>query len=132
MPVLCLVFCKRLDPCLEKDSEEMTVRLGDTVLIRSCSVHAEMYEWLVDDEEPNLFLDHAQPFFNHYADSGGTACDNFIRLYFHDTGEHVITVHFAKLRRKAKCTDGLFPVEKAEARRAVVMVKDTVKPVATP
>lgn len=128
---ICLVLgivltqCRPVDPCL--NGEEFNVRLGDTLIITACSKNAEIYHWSIDREDPNLFLDDPIPFYNHYVDSGGTACDNFIRIYFHDTGDHIISLDFAKLRRKQKCSDEIeFPLDKSERMVAKVYVKDTL------
>ncbi|MEZ4722541.1 MAG: hypothetical protein R2813_11770 [Flavobacteriales bacterium] len=121
---LLAIGCRPVDPCLNGD--EFNVRLGDTLVITACSKNAEMYNWLVDRAEPNLFLDDPLPFYNHYVDSGGTACDRYIRIYFHDTGDHLISLDFAKLRRKQKCDDELeFPLDKSERASVRVHVKDT-------
>lgn len=123
-----LIACQPLDPCLKTD--EFSVKIGDTVYIQSCSENAEIFAWNVEGESVNNFLNPPQPFYSHYADSGGGSCDPFVYLIFHDTGDFRIQCVHGKLSN-GSCSDNL-AFKKSESIFANVHVRDTVKKVITP
>lgn len=115
--------CKPLDPCLKE--ETYSVKIGDTLFIRSCDKNAEIFSWEIDQERVNTFLNPPQPFYSHYADSGGGPCDRFVYLIFHDTGEFKVRCHVGKLSN-GSCADDLTPKD-TEFSTAKVSVRDTAR-----
>ncbi|GAB5540165.1 MAG: hypothetical protein Salg2KO_22680 [Salibacteraceae bacterium] len=112
-----------MDPCLNE--EQFDVKLGDTVFVSSCDENAEIYSWEIGGENVNTFLNPPQPFFNHYADSGGGPCDRFVYLIFHDTGTFKLRCTIGKISN-GKCADDLTP-SRSERSTAFIHVADTVK-----
>lgn len=118
-----LASCKPLDPCLKE--EDFNIKLGDTVFVKACDENAEIYSWQINKEPINTFLNPPNPFFNHYADSGGTPCDPFVSVIFHDTGNFKIRCVFGKISN-GNCSDDL-PMSESEFLNAKVYVKDTAR-----
>ena len=118
-----MVSCKPLDPCFLED--DFSVKLGDTLLVRACDENAEIYNWQINKEGVNTFLNPPEPFFNHFVDSGGQSCNPFISVIFHDTGEFQVRCYFGKLSNGA-CADDL-PMKDSEFLNAKVHVRDTIR-----
>ena len=119
-----LIFgCKPVDPCFVED--DFSVKLGDTVFIKACDENAEIYEWQLNKEGVNTFLNPPDPFFNHFADSGGTSCDPFISIILQDTGKFQVRCYFGKLSNGG-CSDDL-PMRTSEYLNATINVRDTVR-----
>jgi hypothetical protein len=95
---LALTFnsCNPIDACI--DHERYESELGDTVFVRSCSVNADAYEWLLDEEPPNNYLPQPEPFFSHFTPFGGESCDRYVTFIFSDTGEFTVTLSAMKLK----------------------------------
>jgi hypothetical protein len=123
-----LSACQPLDPCLKTD--EFNVKLGDTVFIKSCAENTEIYAWNVEGEAVNDFLNPPQPFYTHFADSGGGSCDPFVYLIFYDTGNYRVQCVNGKLSN-GNCSDD-FAFKKSESAFANVHVRDTVHKPKTP
>ncbi|GAB4374663.1 MAG: hypothetical protein Kow0075_00500 [Salibacteraceae bacterium] len=118
--LLVLVSCTKLDPCLKQSAHELSV--GDTLLVTSCATNAEKYAWLVDGEPVNRLVYPPDPFYNHYADSGGGPCDNFVQIVFFDTGLFAIAAQIGLLERGDDCGGNSLP-KKSETSSVVVSVK---------
>ena len=121
--VLLMSSCRPLDPCLNAD--EFEVKLGDTVVVTSCALNAEIYSWEIKNERVNTFLIDPKPFFSHYADTGGTTCDNFVSLIVHDAGSFRLRCYIGKLSN-GTCADELTP-SKTEMISARIQVRDTAR-----
>ena len=117
-----IIGCKPLDPCLVED--DLSVKLGDTVFVKTCDVNAEIYNWQVNKEGVNTFLNPPEPFFNHFVARGGKSCDPFLSIIFHDTGSFQVRCIFGKLSNGG-CSDDL-PMKNNEFLNAHVHVRDTV------
>jgi hypothetical protein len=115
--------CQPLDPCLKEDT--FNVKVGDTVFIKSCDKNAEIFSWEIDKERVNTFLNPPQPFYSHFADSGGGPCDPFVYLIFHDTGLFKVRCHVGKISN-GSCADDLTPKD-TEFSTAKVTVRDTAR-----
>lgn len=121
---LLLQNCERPDVCLKGTGEtnEYTVKLGDTLQIQSCSQNAQVYIWKIDGREVNTFLDPPMPFYEHYAPDGGEACSPYVHLIFHDTGRYRLNLEIARLKN-GTCESESAELGRSDATKAYIRVR---------
>lgn len=101
--LLLLAGCKRTKACLEEDS--YLVEVGDTLQVNGCPRNADVYLWELNDR----ILITSQLFGadEYTVVNGGTHCDDFLEIVFHETGDYDLLFHAARLE-SGSCESGNF------------------------
>jgi hypothetical protein len=125
--------CKKT--CIEQD--DMTIQVGRTVTIKSCTDWPRIYDWQVNGTPVAPFADPLYDQFNFInADSaffalgqidfliedGGWFCDDFVVITFGKAGVYELTQGTARVIKSGSCESGNFETEGYHERSITITV----------